>query len=373
MNVNGFEWKDVKVLVTGASGFKGGWLSAVLKELGAKVYGTVQPYLNPYSSYHLLSVKGKISRIQLDVTDVQKVFDTINTVSPDIIFHLAAKALVPTALRDPKRAFEVNVMGTLNIIEACRDLKVGQKILVCSMDHVFGSYSAEDLPKSGFKEITTVGYGGPYDTSKAAMELATRCYHETFADSLPAIGITRCANVYGYGDVNQRRVIPEFINSSIEKGIVELTCRKNGRQFIHVIDAIAGYIKAASSMNLTKQSGHAHNHEPFTPTFHFALDKYGNKKTYVTIEELAKIISSAMKSQIVVNPHCVSFIPHENKVQALNCHETKKRLDWEPKIDFRDSLRKMGDWYKALNKNDIEQLEGMMHKDLEIAVETVGN
>jgi CDP-glucose 4,6-dehydratase len=278
MEVMGYEWQDRRVLVTGASGFKGSWLCAVLLDLGARVSGTTRPQTHPLSSFTLLDLEDRISRAHCDISDRQDVYDTINRLEPDVIFHLAAKALVPTALRDPRRTFAVNMAGTMNVIEACRKLRIGSRLLVCSTDHVFGYIEPEELPEGGFPENGRVSYGGPYDTSKSAMELMVRSYHRTYWEELPGIGISRCANVFGYGDVNPRRVLPLFVGSALERATIPLKYRHNGRQFIHMADAIAGYVMAASSLNeggAAKKSGSSRpSRRPFTPTFHFAIEDY---------------------------------------------------------------------------------------------------
>jgi len=249
-----FNWQGQKVLVTGASGFKGSWLCGILVNLGAEVYGTVRNRIHPESPYELLDLHDEIVEASADISDRQQVFDLINSIQPTVIFHLAAKAIVPVALSDPRRAFEVNVLGTVNILEACRTLRrpnrrVCERLLICSTDHVFGHVDPAALPARGFDERTRVSYGGPYDTSKAAMELMVRSYHYSFWAELPAVGITRCANVFGLGDTNARRVIPYFISSAKDTGKVDLQYNLNGRQFIYVTDAIVGYIKAAASLN----------------------------------------------------------------------------------------------------------------------------
>src|SRR5437868_12342971 len=174
MKVNNFNWKGRKVLVTGASGFKGSWLCAALLRLGAEVYGTIRNIRNPLSAYRLLDLDKNVVKVSADISDRQQVYDLLNSVEPDVIFHLAAKALVPVSLRDPRRTFDVNIMGTLNFIEASRKLKVSNRLLVCSTDHVFGNVEPAELPRDengkivGFAEKDRVSYGGPYDTSKAA-------------------------------------------------------------------------------------------------------------------------------------------------------------------------------------------------------------
>src|SRR5580658_355774 len=152
MIVNGYEWEGRKVLVTGIGGFKGSWLSAYLLRLGAAVYGTGGSQSNPLSVYNLLDLDKRVVRADLDICKRQAVSDLLNSIQPEVIFHLAAKALVPAGLRDPLRTFDVNVMGTLNLVESCRELKVCERFVVVSTDHVFGNFPLEEFPSHGFVE-----------------------------------------------------------------------------------------------------------------------------------------------------------------------------------------------------------------------------
>lgn len=360
-------WENIKVLVTGASGFKGSWLCATLLNLGATVFGTVKEHRNPLSAYSIFDLDKHIIKINLDITNRQQVYDVLNAVEPDVIFHLAAKALVPVSLRDPRRTFDVNIMGTLNMLEACRKLKVCKKILICSTDHVFGSVKPEDLPKSGFDEEKRVGYGGPYDTSKSAMELIVRSYHYTYWGDLPHICITRCANVFGYGDINQRRVIPLFINSSINYGFIPLKYRNNGHQFIHITDAISGYIRAVYCLD--KKTSPQNCMKPdfenfFTPTYHFAVEKYENTdEPYITMESLANLVGEILNSK-VDDKNCVAYASNENKVQALNCQKTISALNWEVKKDFKVAIKGLKDWYELIVNKENELLKAYIDKDV---------
>lgn len=345
MKINDFEWSDKNVLVTGASGFKGSYLSQVLIELGATVYGTISRQNDPLSSYKFLGLDKKITEINVDITNQQELENVINKIQPNIIFHLAATSLVPVALRTPLRTFEVNLMGTLNLLESCKRLKICEKIAIISTDHVFGNISLQELPKGGFTEDHPVNWGGPYDTSKAAMELAVRCYHNAYWKDLPAILITRCANVFGYGDVNQRRIIPKLVGNSVIGKNIERKYNQNGRQFIHITDVIAGYIKAVSFVD--KYTFKSEN-VPFTPTYHFAIERYGNsKEPFIRMSELEKIISDLYG--VSIEGTGIDYAPDENKVQALNCKKTKKDLKWKPIKEFKEGIKELGKWYESLN------------------------
>ena len=376
MKVNHFEWQNKKVLITGASGFKGSWLCAVLLRLGAEVYGTTRHQLNPISAYSILELDKHIIQLSVDISERQQVYDAINSIKPDVIFHLAAKALVPVSLRDPRRTFEVNVMGTLNIIEACRRLKVCNRMVVCSTDHVFGKTVPSEFPINGFTETSRVSYGGPYDTSKSAMELAVRSYYYTYWNELPAIGITRCANVFGYGDMNQRRVIPLFVNEAIHNGEIPLLYLMNGRQFIHITDAIVGYIRAASILNdgdINSKQGkdRPEDRSPFTPTFHFAIEKYDHSQhPYITMESLAQIVASIYGAK-VNKEKAVKYAPNENKIQALNCEKTRSDLNWEIKKPLDIAIRDLGDWYKNIDNHTI--LKELIEKDVNSIVQNLSD
>ncbi|HEY6232436.1 MAG TPA: NAD-dependent epimerase/dehydratase family protein [Pyrinomonadaceae bacterium] len=381
-------WREKKVLVTGASGFKGSWLSKALLELGAQVYGTVSRRVNPLSSYHLFNLGQGIIKVDADVSNRQQVFDMLNTIAPDVIFHLAAIAQVPIANRDPLRAFEVNVMGTINILEGCRQLGVGRRLLIVSTDHVFGNIAEQDFNEGsnferGVIETHYIDYSGLYDTSKSAMELCVRSYNHAYWSSLPAIGITRAANVYGYGDVGTRRVLPNFINKAIQLHEIPLTCRKNGRQFIYVTDAIAGYIRAAASLNeddpvkddepnykksLSKFP--ERSHEAFTPTFHFAAEQYETKQNpFIRIEELANLIGEIFQAEVVPQADCRKYAPNENAVLALNSQATGEMLGWRPRVKLAEGIGRLGRWYRHISEP--VELRKMLSQDIEETLQSL--
>ncbi|MBN2002617.1 MAG: GDP-mannose 4,6-dehydratase [Anaerolineae bacterium] len=362
-------WGGKRVLITGASGFKGSWLSQVLLRLGAEVYGTTSKRINPMSAYHLFDLNKHIVQVDSDISNRQQVFDMLNSVAPDVIFHLAAKAQVPVANRDPVRTFDVNIMGTINILEGCRQLGVGRRLLIISTDHVFGHIEEGEFPVDGFDERSRVSYGGPYDTSKSAMELCVRSYHNTYWSQLPAVGITRAANVFGYGDVGTRRVIPLFINTALfDSDGIPLKYRKNGRQFIHVTDVVAGYIRAAASLNdddpKLRDFSSFPIRSPFTPTFHFAIEDYNrSNEPFVRMKELGEMVASICKGKLYEAPDCVDYAPNENPVQALNCQKTQQHIGWSPHMSLEEGITRLRDWY--LKKDQINALLSMLEEDVQ--------
>lgn len=368
--IHGYDWTGRKVLVTGASGFKGAWLAYVLQELGCKVYSLATHAVpDPFSSYQLLRLRER-GLTELPVTDITtprdesgSLFRAINEAGPfDVVFHLAATAQVTVARRDPMRALNVNVMGTLQLLEAHRLLQFKDtRMIIVSTDHVFGA--DEKLPRHGHPETEAVRVGGIYDTSKAMMEMGVHGYWASFADELPAIGITRSSNVFGYGDAGSRRVIPTFIRAAMD-GQITLTCRRNGRQFIYIGDSVEGYILAASVLHGSGPAGARNLHRSAPQIFHFAQNKYGNRTPYVTIGDLAKQIAALFGAKVIEAADCVDFIPHENRVQALDCRKTFAHLGWRPQTTLRAGLERLKPFF-AEERNSALTPNSRLHELME--------
>jgi CDP-glucose 4,6-dehydratase len=345
LNVDRGFWRKQRVLVTGASGFKGSWLCDVLALLGAQVLGTVRSRTHRHSYFNQRRLWERIDTAEVDVGRFPHVKTLINTVSPTIVFHLAAKALVSTCKREPLLAFNTNLMGTLNILEACRQLRIVDKLIICSTDHVFGD--PPDITDSvRFADDAPIRHSGPYDTSKAAMELAVRSYAETYKDTLPAIAITRCSNVFGPGDVNQRRIIPEFILSALEDGEVGWEYPGNRRQYIFVLDAIGGYIRAAEIPD---------KYSP-PPVYHFSIEEYGprGQESSLSVANLAAMVCRAAeacgnRNVVTTDRHQkASFAPNENRFLALDCRTTRERLQWKPRWSLQEGLIATYRWHAAI-------------------------
>ncbi len=347
--IDGSFWAGRTVLVTGASGFKGSWLTEILTHTGAHVVGTARPRSHRLAFWTARELSERIDTAHIDICNLEEVTELINTIAPDIIFHLAAKALVPFAKREPLKTFKTNFMGTINIIEACRKLRLVEKLVICSTDHVFGNPPGitEDMK---FDEKSPLHYSGPYDTSKAAMEMATASYVDLCREDLPAIAVTRCANVFGPGDVNQRRIIPEFIQASQTQKQFGPRYPANRRQYIYVLDAVLGYIKTAEMIQ-RDQSGEA---------FHFAIESYDigeNTKVSISALELARSIGKIASSRgrhILIDESVKQddFAPNENRFQALDCTWTKRYLGWNTLYTFEEGLEATYDWYEAISRDD---------------------
>ncbi len=326
-------FRDSRILVFGAGGFKGSMLSAVLHRMGAEVHLVIRHHQHPQSLLTQIDLIEKTPNYYCDLSDYDSIQNVINKVKPDIIINMAAVAQITAAQRSPQTAFSVNVMGPMNIIDACRRLNVRPALLFVSTDHVFGN---RDVPPKGFPEDETVSFNGVYDTSKSMMELGIRTYRKQYED-VGKIIITRAANCFGYGDTCERRVIPVFINSALNDGCIRLDCLLNVRQFIYLSDVITGYLKAVF---------HCCSREAEELSiYHFAIEKYGKTgKPYVTIQQLGEMIAGLTGAKIRKSD-AERYAPGENRVQALNCSRTSRELNWRPRISLIDGLRKVIGYY----------------------------
>ncbi len=250
-------WEGRKVLVTGAGGFVGAWLAKELVGKGAKVsaFCLRKDEAKPLRMH---GIAGKVARIEGDLTKSEDLA-FLRSGDFDTCFHLAAQALVLDANRSPTRTFEVNITGTWNLLEACRNSKSIERVIVASSDKAYG-----EQPRLPYTEDMPLLGAGPYDASKACADILTRSYAKSYG--LPAT-VTRCANIYGGGDPNLSRIVPGTI-ISVLRGDTPVI-RSDGklvRDYIYAGDAVAGYLALAEKTAGDGISGEAFNFGTGKPT-----------------------------------------------------------------------------------------------------------
>ncbi len=316
------ELKQSNILVTGALGFIGSHLvEELLKYNPGNIICTYRSQ-NPKSYFFSQKLQEKVVLVNCDVKDFRKVFDIITKYNIDVVFHFAAQAIVDTAYKNPIETIETNVMGTANILEACR-LKGGLKsIVVVSSDKAYGK--SMELP---YKETSPLRGDHPYDVSKSAADLIGQTYFKTYG--LPVV-ISRFSNVFGEGDLNFSRLIPGVLESIIKKQ--EFLIRSNGgmvREYTYVKDIAAGCIKLVE-----KTEG------IMGESFNF-----GSKNIFSvmeTIEKIKEILSEKIDYSIL------NITKNEIPQQYLDWTKANTRLDWSPKTSFEEGIRKTFGWYKDL-------------------------
>lgn len=321
-------WRGRRVLVTGAYGFLAGHLIEALLDVGAQVIGMVRDI--PPASY--LQLCGNDARITLAPGDITIAEDCARVVSDhdcSVVFHIAAQAIVGAANRHPLGAIATNVTGTCNVLEACRQLNASDRsglieaIVVASSDKAYG-----DQPVLPYQEDAPLLGLHPYDASKACADLLTRTYHNTY--DLPA-AVTRCSNLYGPGDLNMSRIVPDTIRAVLHD--MHPVIRSDGtpkRDYLYVKDAAVAYLVLAERTASGAAAGQAYNIGTGTP---------------LTVLELVhRIIQASGKTHLEPDIQETSWgeIVH----QYLDCAKAEAELGWTATTSVEDALAVTCDWYR---------------------------
>ena len=317
------EMRNANILVTGGCGFIGGGLVKELVSRGAKVT-VVDIYLDPRSVFSQNKLQKKTNLKILDIRDRQKVLDFFKKIKPEYIIHLAAQPLVDKAYENPYESFETNIMGTVNILEAARLAGGVRGIIVASSDKAYGKSD-----KAYVEDITPLKGDHPYDVSKSCEDLIAYSYYKTY--NLPIV-ITRFGNVYGEGDLNFGRIIPDICRSIIKNEV--LLIRSDGsfiRDYIYVKDVVSGYIFLLK--NIKKVKGEAFN--------------FSSKDT-LSVIEVVKKAEKVLKIKIPMK--ILNRAKNEIPYQHLDDKKIKI-TGWKPSYSINHTVKDTLEWYANILKS----------------------
>jgi len=327
-------YADKKVLVTGYTGFKGSWLSLWLTRMGAKVYGyALAPPSNPN---HIEALGLNITGKEGDIRDYKSLSEFINKVSPDIVFHLAAQALVRASYDDPIETYSTNVMGSLNLLEACRKTKSVKAIVNVTSDKCYEN--KEWI--WGYRENDPMGGFDPYSSSKGCSELLTSSYRNSFFN-LSEYGNThtillasaRAGNVIGGGDWAKDRLLPDIIKAASVNSSVFIRNPKATRPWQHVLEPLSGYLTLGwHLLEGKKEFAEGWNFGP-------AID------CNLSVEEIVNISKLYWKS-VNIEYKQNSSEAHEANLLMLDCSKAQKLLKWKPVWGINNTVEKTINWYK---------------------------
>ena len=339
-------YKGKRVLVTGHTGFKGSWLSIWLHELGAEVVGvSLDPYSNR-DNFVLSGVGKKIKAdIRADIRNCQKMKEIFAEYKPEIVFHLAAQPLVRLSYEMPVETYEMNVMGSINILEAIRATDTVKVGVMITTDKCYDN--KEQL--RGYKEDDPFGGYDPYSSSKGACEIAIQSWRrsffnpEQFEKHGKSIASVRAGNVIGGGDWSLDRIIPDCIRALEADKPIEIRSPKSVRPWEHVLEPLSGYMLLAKKMWESPTE--------YCEGWNFGPEEDSVSRVWDVAAELVKNFGKG-ELKDCSNPNAV----HEAQLLMLDINKAKTKLGWKPRLNMQQCLALVADWYKRYKNEDVYSL-----------------
>ncbi len=315
-------WKDRSVFVTGGTGLLGSWLVSQLMEAGANVVCLVRDWV-PQSELVRSRRIEQVKTVRGDVCDRELIERALGEYEVEVVFHVAAQAIVGIANRNPISTFTTNIGGTWNVLEACRRSPKVCSVVVASSDKAYGAH--EQLP---YDETMPLQGRHPYDVSKSCADMITQTYAATY--NLP-VAITRCGNFYGGGDLNWNRVVPGTIRSILrgERPVI----RSDGefvRDYFYIQDGASAYMllaeRLASNLALRGQA------------FNFS------NESQISVRELVELILRKTNSSL--RPEILNQASNEIRHQFLSAEKARTVLNWRPEFTLDEGLDRTIAWYR---------------------------
>lgn len=328
MTVQDF-WHGRRVLVTGHTGFKGAWLSLLLRRLGAIVTGYALPPSSP-SMFDLANVSSALAGdLRADICDGQALADAMELADPEVILHLAAQPLVKTGYLDPIETYRVNILGVAHILDAARRKSNARAVLIVTSDKCY------DVDPRGARRSEHDRLGGrdPYSASKACAELVSSSYEAAFQlPGSPRIVTARSGNVIGGGDFAPDRIVPDAIRAFISGNPLSVRMPDAVRPWQHVLDPLFGYLLLVERAFTS----------PLTGGWNFGPNEEDEHNVKELVEKIALAWGPPADWRIDQAPH-----PSETCALRLDSHKARQTLAWTPILDFKTTLDWACTWYLA--------------------------
>ena len=340
-----------RVWLSGATGFKGSWLAQWLIEMGATVHGyALQPLTIP-AMFDQLDLSKRITFQEGDVRDAMAVKHSILETQPDFVFHLAAQAIVRTSFEEPALTWATNVLGTVHVLEALRELQKQCCAVFVTSDKCYEN--KEWL--HGYREEDNLGGYDPYSSSKAATEHAIASWRRSFFANHPVrIASARAGNVVGGGDWAKDRIIPDCIRALQQNEPINIRNKIATRPWQHVLDPLSGYLWLATCLDKPQLRPFDISH--FTSAFNFGPNLSGNRSVADLVTEVLKHLPGSWEDKS--DPNAV----HEAKLLSLSIDKAFHLLGWKPVWEFEKAIQSTVNWYRIANdfKEGVSSLPDLM-------------
>lgn len=326
-----------RVFLTGHTGFKGGWMTALLTRLGAEVHAYALPAASTPSLASLANISGLLAGETLaDIRDQTALHKAINQAQPDIIIHMAAQALVRRSYADPTETWSTNVMGTVNVLEAARKVSGIGAIVVVTTDKCYENRAWE----WGYRETDPLGGHDPYSASKAATELVAQSYRKSFFDEGGALLATaRAGNVIGGGDWSADRILADAARAAAAGAPLIVRNPAATRPWQHVLDCLSGYLTLAGALWTGDKAA--------ASAFNFGPDSADNVSVGELLDRLGRhwpeLTWQHEAAQNVTAPHEAAYL-------YLDSSRARQALRWQSRWTLHQAVEKTAQWYRAVEQ-----------------------
>lgn len=334
-------WQGKKVIITGHTGFKGGWLSLWLQKLGAEVIGiSLDPPSNP-NFYETAKVAESMISLREDIRNLDNIKKLFIKYQPEIVFHLAAQPLVRYSYNNPVETYATNVMGTLHILEAIRSVKSVRAAVMITSDKCYDNKEWE----WGYRENEPMGGHDPYSSSKGCAELLISSFRDSYfpiqeyEKHKTAIASVRTGNVIGGGDWAEDRLIPDIIRAIKKNKAINIRNPDAIRPWQHVLEPLSGYLQLAERLYLRGML--------YAEAWNFGPNDKDARNVLWIVKKMIKTWSKDIHWEIDDSKQ-----PHEANHLKLDCSKAHTRLNWYPKWDLKITLEQIIKWHKAEIEGD---------------------
>ena len=323
-------YEGKKILITGHTGFKGSWMSVALANTGAEIIGYSTCSKKEPCLFDICGIKNQITHIKGDVRDFACLLDTFKTYRPEIVIHMAAQPLVRLSYKDPINTYSSNVMGTVNVCDAVRQVDSVRSFLNVTTDKVYENKEWN----LGYRENEPLNGFDPYSNSKSCSELVTHCYKNSFFnDGRVAVSTARAGNVIGGGDFAENRIIPDCIRAAIKHEKIIVRNPYSIRPYQHVLEAIYAYLLIAAKQ---------YEDIKYASSYNVGPEDYDCVQTGTLVDMFVNRWGEGLQW---INQYDGG--PHEANYLKLDCSKLKKTFCWKSHWNLANAVDKVIEWSKA--------------------------
>ncbi|WP_312995461.1 CDP-glucose 4,6-dehydratase [Achromobacter animicus] len=339
-------WRGKRVLLTGHTGFKGGWLAIWLQRLGAKVTGVALPPCTEPSLYQAANIGALVDSHYCDIRDAAALREQVQAARPEVVLHLAAQALVRPSYAQPVETFAANIMGTAHLLDALRATPSARVAVMVTTDKV---YRNNEWPYP-YRENDALGGHDPYSASKAASELVIASYRDAFLrEQGLAVASARAGNVIGGGDWSADRLLPDAVRAWRSGGDLQVRRPQSVRPWQHVLEPLAGYMTLAEKLWDAPALADAYNFGPDA----------AEAAPVRTVVDLA--LSAYGKGRVVYAEQIEG--PHEAGLLTLDTSKARAVLNVAPHWTLSQAVTRSMDWYRRFDAG--EDAQALCHADID--------